>query len=88
MVLELVVGMPVMCTKKNLGPREVANGTLKHVVGYQLPNDATSSHQVIDESIGYTVIVSSTLPDIVFVKLLGWEEIIDPKLPLAFLEST
>ena len=64
----------------------MANGTLKHVIGYQLPNSATSSHQVIDELIGYIVIVSSLLPDIVFVKLLGWEEIIDPELPLGIVE--
>jgi hypothetical protein len=56
----------------------VENGTLGHVVGYQLPNDATSSHQVIDESTGYTVTVSSTLPNIVFIKLRRREEIIDP----------
>ena len=71
MVLELVVSISLMCTKNNLGPREVANGTLGHVVGYQLPNDATSSHQVINKSIGYTVIVSPILLYIVFVKLLG-----------------
>jgi hypothetical protein len=28
MILELVVGMPIMCTKNNYRPMEVANGTL------------------------------------------------------------
>jgi hypothetical protein len=34
MVLELVVGMPIMCTKYNYGLMEVANGILGHVIGY------------------------------------------------------
>lgn len=81
MVLELVVSMSIMCTKNNSRPKEVANGTLRHVVGYQLPNDATSSHEVIDESTSYMVSVSSTLFDIGFVKLLRQEEIVDLELP-------
>jgi hypothetical protein len=71
--------------KKNSRPKEVANGTLGHVVGYQLPNDTTSNHQVIDESTGYTVTISSMLPDIVFVELLGREEIIDLELFLGIV---
>ena len=63
----------------------MANGTLGHVVGYQLPNDTTSYHQVIDESTGYTVTISSILPDIVFVELLGREEIIDLELFLGIV---
>jgi hypothetical protein len=35
MILELVVGMPIMCTKNNFGPKEVINNTLGHVIGYQ-----------------------------------------------------
>jgi hypothetical protein len=88
MVLELAVSMPIMCRQKNSRPREVANGTLRHVVGYHLPNDATSSHEVIDESTSYMVSVSSTLFNIDFVKLLRQEEIVDLKLSPALLEST
>jgi hypothetical protein len=43
------------------------------------------SHQIIDGSSSYTVTVSSTLLDIVFVKLFGQEEIIDPKFPLGIV---
>ncbi len=34
MILELAIGMPIMCIKNNFGPMEVANGTLGHVIGY------------------------------------------------------
>jgi hypothetical protein len=34
MILELAIRMPDMCTKNNLGPKEVVNGTLGHVIGY------------------------------------------------------
>jgi hypothetical protein len=34
MISELVVGMPIMCTKNNVGPKEVFKGTLGHVIGY------------------------------------------------------
>jgi hypothetical protein len=85
MELELAMGMPVMCTKNNLGQREVVDGTLWHVVGYQLPNNATSSHQVINESTGYTVTISSIPPNKAFAKMLGREEIIDPELPLGIV---
>jgi hypothetical protein len=34
MILELAIGMPIMCIKNNFGPKEVANGTLGHVIGY------------------------------------------------------
>ncbi len=71
MMLELAIGMPIMCTKKNFGPKEVANGTLGNVIGYQLPTIATTHHQVIDENFGYTVLVSSMLLEIIFIKLLG-----------------
>jgi len=60
MILELEIRMPVMCTKKNSRPEEVANGTLGHVIGYQLPENVITHHQVIDESFGYIVHVSST----------------------------
>ncbi len=39
MILELVVEMPIMCTKNNSRPKEVVNGTLGHVIGYQLPKN-------------------------------------------------
>jgi L-cystine uptake protein TcyP (sodium:dicarboxylate symporter family) len=66
MILELVVGMSIMCTKNNFGPKEVTNGTLGHVIGYQLPKIVTTHHQVIDETFGYIVFVSSMLPKIVW----------------------
>jgi hypothetical protein len=48
-------------------------------------NNSTSSHQVIDESTSYTIIVSSTLPNVVFVKLLGWKEIIESEVTLGIV---
>jgi hypothetical protein len=50
-----------MCTKNNFGPKEVTNDTLGLVIGYQLPKIATTHHQVIDETFGYTLFVSSML---------------------------
>jgi hypothetical protein len=44
MILELVVGMPIMCTKNNFEPMEVVNGTLGHVIGYKLPKLPTTHH--------------------------------------------
>jgi hypothetical protein len=35
MILELVVGLPIKCTKNNFGPKEVANGTLSHLIDFQ-----------------------------------------------------
>jgi hypothetical protein len=61
MTLELVVGMPIMCTKSDVGPNEVVNGTLGHVVKYRLLEIATKHHQVIDQNFGYTKLLSSTL---------------------------
>ncbi len=87
MILELTIGMPIMCTKNNFEPKEVDNGTLGHVIGYQLPKTTTTHHQVIDESFGYIVLVSSTLLEIVFIKLLGHDQVLDPKL-LTLLAST
>jgi hypothetical protein len=60
MILELVIRMPVMCTKNNSGPKEVTNGTLGHVIGYWLLENVITHHQVIDKSFGYIVLVSST----------------------------
>jgi hypothetical protein len=77
MILELVIRMLVMCTKDNFGPKEFANGTLGHVIGYRLPKTITTHHQVIDESSGYTILVSSTLLEIVFIKLFGHDQVLD-----------
>jgi len=85
MILELVVGMLVMCTKNNFRPKEVANGTLGHVIDYKLPKTAIKHHQVIDETSRYIVFVSSTLPEIVFINLLGCDQILDPKFPLGII---
>jgi hypothetical protein len=82
MILELVVGMPIMCTKFFFGPKEVINDTLGHVIGCQLPKIATTHHQVIDETFGYTILVSSMLPKIVFTKLLGHDQLLDHEPPL------
>jgi hypothetical protein len=71
MILELTIKMLVMCTKNNFRPKEVTNGTLGHVIGYQLLETATTHHQVINESSGYILFVSSTLLEIIFIKLLG-----------------
>ncbi len=60
MILELVIRMPVMCTKNNSRPKEVTNGTLGHVIGYWLLENVITHHQVIDKSFGYIVLVSST----------------------------
>jgi ATP-dependent exoDNAse (exonuclease V) alpha subunit len=80
MILELAIGLLIMCTKNNSRPKEVANGTLGNVIGYQLPKTTTTHHQVIDESSRYTVLISPTLPKIIFIKLLGHDQILDPKL--------
>ncbi len=80
MILELMIKMPIMCTKNNSRPKEVANGTLGHVIGYRLPENVITHHQVIDESFGYIVIVSSTWPATVFIKLLNHDQVLDPKL--------
>jgi hypothetical protein len=79
MILEFAIRMFVMCTKDNFGPKEFVNGTLGHVIGYQLPKIVTTHHQVIDESSGYTILVSSTLLEIVFIKLLGHDQVLDPE---------
>ncbi len=80
MILELAVGMPIMCTKNNSRPMEVANRTLGHVIGYQLPEITTTHHQVIDETSRYIILVSSMLPEIVFIKLLNHDQILDLEL--------
>ncbi len=85
MILELAIGMPIMCIKNNFGPKEVANGTLGHVIGYQLPKIATTHHQVIDESFGNTILVSSKLLEIVFIKLLGHDQVLDLEFPLGII---
>jgi len=72
MILELVVGMPIMCTKSDVGLNEVVNGTLGHVVKYWLLEIATMHHQVIDKKFGCTKLVSSTSFKIIFVKLFVW----------------
>jgi len=79
MILELAIGMHVMCTKKNSRPKEVINGTLGHVIGYQLPKSTTTHLQVVDENFGYIVLVSSTLLEIVFIKLHGHDQVLDPE---------
>jgi hypothetical protein len=81
MVSELAIGMLVMYTKNNSSPKQVANETLGHVIGFQLPSNASSHQQVIDESLGYSVLVSSVLSEIFFVELLGREETLDLELP-------
>ncbi len=75
MILELVVGMPIMCTKNNSRPTKVANGTLGHVIGYLLAKIATTHHQVIDETSKYTTLVSPTLLEMVFIKLFSHDQI-------------
>ncbi len=82
MILELVVGMPIMCTKFFFGPKEVINDTLGHVIGCQLPKIATTHHQVIDETFGYIIFNSSMLPAIIFIKLFGHDQVLDYELPL------
>jgi L-cystine uptake protein TcyP (sodium:dicarboxylate symporter family) len=74
-ILELVVGMPIMCTKNNSRSTEVANGTLGHVIGYPLAKTTTMHHQVIDETSKYTTLVSSTLLEMVFIKLFSHDQI-------------
>jgi hypothetical protein len=54
---------------------------LVHVVEYQLSPNATTHHQVLDDIFGYSVLVCSTLPEIIFVKLLGKDTILDLELP-------
>jgi hypothetical protein len=71
-----------MCTKNNFGPKEVANGTLGHVIGYWLLENVITHHQVIDESFGYTIFVSSTVPKVVFIRLLGHDQVLDLELLL------
>jgi hypothetical protein len=50
-----------------------------------LPKIATTHHQVIDESFGYTILVSSTLLEIVFIKLLGHDQVLDLEFPLGII---
>jgi hypothetical protein len=50
-----------------------------------LPKITTSHHQVIDETYGYTILVSSTLPKITFINLLGDDQILDLELPLGII---
>jgi hypothetical protein len=69
----------------NSSPRQVTNETLGHVVGFQLPSNASSCQQVIDELSCYSVLVSSAFSKIVFVKLLGREEILDLELPMGIV---
>jgi hypothetical protein len=48
-----MLGMPIMCTRNNFGPKKVANSTLGHVIDYELPKTTTTHHQVIAETFGY-----------------------------------
>jgi hypothetical protein len=50
-----------------------------------LPKIATTHHKVIDESSRYTILVSSTSPKIVFIKLLGHDQVLDLELPLGIV---
>jgi hypothetical protein len=50
-----------------------------------LPKIATTHHLVIDETSKYRIFVSSTLPKIVFIKLLGHDQILDLELPLSII---
>jgi hypothetical protein len=54
---------------------------LGHVIGYQLPKIATTHHQVINETFGCIIFVSSMLPKIIFIKLLGHDQVLDHELP-------
>jgi len=58
---------------------------LGHVIGYRLPKTTTTHHQVINETYGYTILVSSTLPNIIFINLLGHDQILDLELPLGII---
>jgi hypothetical protein len=81
MILELVVGCLSCAQIFFFGPKEVTNDTLGHVIGYQLPKIATTHHQVIDETFGYIVFASSMLLEIVFIKLLSHDQVLDFELP-------
>jgi hypothetical protein len=50
-----------------------------------LPKIATTHHQVIDESFGNTILVSSKLLEIVFIKLLGHDQVLDLEFPLGII---
>jgi hypothetical protein len=53
MVLKLAVSMPIICTKNNLGTREV---TKKHIHGYQSLNDAISrKNSLMSQSITWSI---------------------------------
>jgi hypothetical protein len=54
MILELGMGMFIMCKKKNYGPKEIVNDTLGHVIGYWLLETIIIHHRVIDGISGYT----------------------------------
>jgi len=54
MILELGMGMFIMCKKNNYGPKEIANDTLGQVIGYWLLKTIIIHHQVIDGTSGYT----------------------------------
>ncbi len=63
-------------TKNNHGPKEITNGILGHVIGYQLLENAITHHQYINESSRYIH------TEIVFMKLLGHDQALDHELPL------
>ncbi len=46
-----------------------------------MPKTTTTYHQVIDETFGYTILVSSMLLEIIFTKLLGHDQLLDHEPP-------
>jgi hypothetical protein len=75
MILELVIKMPITCKKNNFGPKEIINGTLGSCHWLPVVKNAITHHQAIDESSRHIVLVSSTLLEVVFIKLLGHDQV-------------
>ncbi len=83
MVLDLVIGMPVMLTKNHQNPKtKIANGTLGHIVGIQL--SSSSTFKTIEKS-GVVIHEYQIPPEIVFVKIRKCDITLIPNLPIGVI---
>lgn len=75
-ILNLAVGMPVQCTENVSRALQFANGTIGHVVSFQPSQHdtvQTSTELIVNGELH--VRIHSKPPEIVFVKLLGYDDL-------------
>jgi len=71
-MLDIAVGMPIQCTKNVSKRFRLANGSIG--IAVDLQDDPTDDFTTRTEG-GYTVVVHTALPEIVYVKLLAYSHI-------------